>query len=54
MSLWSAANLTMPWTRNRKRCYNLDALVNYPDPTDEGVLAELRVIVRELRAAGRS
>ena len=35
----------------RKRCYNLDPLVNRPDPVDENAVAELRGILHELRTA---
>src|SRR6266516_1849546 len=33
----------------RKRCYDLDALVNRPDPVDEDAVAQLRGILLELR-----
>ena len=33
----------------RKRCYELDPLVNCPDPQDAKALADLRVIVQDLR-----
>jgi hypothetical protein len=36
----------------RKRCYELDPLVNRPDPQDTKALAELRSIVDELRRFG--
>jgi len=32
----------------RKRCYELDPLVNRPAPPDEDAVHELRAIVREL------
>jgi hypothetical protein len=35
----------------RKRCYDLDPLVNRPDPVDEDALAQLRSILQELRSA---
>ena len=35
----------------RKRCYDLDPLVNRPDPIDEDAVAELRSILQELRSA---
>jgi hypothetical protein len=34
----------------RKKCYDLDPLVNRPAPIDEHALAELRAILGELRA----
>ena len=37
----------------RKRCYNLDPLVNCPAPVDEDAVVELRAILDELRAAKR-
>ena len=37
----------------RKRCYNLDTLVNHPEPIDENAIAELRGILQELRTASR-
>lgn len=37
----------------RRRCYNLDPLVDRPDPVDEDAIAELRGILHELRAASR-
>jgi hypothetical protein len=33
----------------RKRCYELDPLVNCPDPQDAKALADLRTMVDELR-----
>lgn len=35
----------------RRRCYELDPLVNRPGEPDPDALAELRKIIRELRAA---
>ena len=35
----------------RKRCYDLDPLVNRPDPVDEDAVAQLRGILFELRSA---
>lgn len=35
----------------RKRCYDLDPLVNRPDPVDEDAMAQLRGILKELRSA---
>jgi hypothetical protein len=35
----------------RRRCYNLDPLVNRPEPVDENAIAELRGILCELRTA---
>jgi hypothetical protein len=35
----------------RRRCYDLDPLVNRPDPVDEDAIAELHGIVRELRTS---
>lgn len=37
----------------RRRCYDLDPLVNRPDPVDKGAIAELRGILDELRAGSR-
>ena len=34
-----------------KRCYDLDPLVNCPNPVDETAVAELRCIAVELRCA---
>ena len=33
----------------RKRCYELDPLVNFPGPQDSNAIAELRRLVGELR-----
>jgi len=38
----------------RKRCYELDPLVNCPDPQDARALEELRGIVHDLRRLARS
>ena len=35
----------------RKRCYDLDPLVNCPEPVDENAMNELRRILHELRSA---
>jgi len=35
----------------RRRCYDLDPLVNLPDPADEDAVAQLRAILLELRSA---
>lgn len=35
----------------RKRCYDLDPLVNRPDPVDQDAVAQLRGILEELRSA---
>ena len=37
----------------RRRCYDLDPLVNRPDPVDEDAIANLRGILHELRAGSR-
>lgn len=34
----------------RKRCYDLDPLVNCPDPVDDDALTHLRGILHELRS----
>ena len=34
----------------RKRCYELDPLVNCPDPVDQDALSQLRGILQELRS----
>lgn len=39
--------------RFRKRCCELDPLVNSPDPPDEDAIRELRGMVQELRKSGR-
>lgn len=38
----------------RKKCYNLDPLVNCPDPVDQDAIAELRLMAQELRASARN
>jgi hypothetical protein len=38
----------------RKKCYELDPLVNCPDPQDPKAIAELRGMVKELRRIGAS
>ena len=36
----------------RKKCYDLDPLVNGPDPVERDAIGELRLISEELRASG--
>jgi hypothetical protein len=38
----------------RRRCYELDPLVNRPDPQDVKAIAELRKIVNQLRQVAES
>ena len=33
----------------RKKCHNLDPLVNHPDPIDQNAIIKLRLIAKELR-----
>jgi hypothetical protein len=38
----------------RKKCYDLDPLVNCPDPADQDAITELRLMAEELRASVRN
>lgn len=38
----------------RKKCYELDPLVNCPDPVDQDALTELRLLAKELSASTRA
>jgi hypothetical protein len=38
----------------RKKCDNLDPLVNRPEPVDQDAIAELRLMAEELRTPARN
>jgi hypothetical protein len=37
----------------RERCYDLDPLVNHPDPVDGDGIAKLQIMIEDLRTSNR-